>query len=115
MLFLLTPGPVTQSSSGAYFIVVAQSLFANRMLQTIVATAPNLDPVQVLGTGASDIQRVFSGGDLTAVLEAYMTGLKDVFAFSLAGSACTVLLALVIPFKKLPDHRKKAEEKTTSV
>ena len=116
VLFPLTPGPVCQSSSGAYFIVVAQSLFANRMLQTIEATAPNLDASQVLGTGASDIRHVFSGRDLTAVLGAYMVGIKDVFAFALAGSALAVLVAFVIPFQKLPDHgSKKTEEKATTV
>lgn len=104
-----------QSSSGAYFIVVAQSIFANRMLQTLDTTALNLDPVQVLGTGASNIHHVFSGEDLVAVLGAYMVGIKDVFAFALAGSAFTVLLALVIPFKKLPnfEHKKTEEEAAT--
>lgn len=105
-----------QSSSGAYFIVVAQSIFTNRMLQTIVATAPNLDAVKVLGTGASEIHRVFSGGDLTAVLGAYMVGIKDVFACSLAGSALAVLVALVIPLKRLPKHNsKKSDEKVETV
>ncbi|KAI9736494.1 MAG: hypothetical protein M1818_006004 [Claussenomyces sp. TS43310] len=105
-----------QSSSGAYFIVVAQSLFANRMLQTIKTTAPNLDAVQVLGTGASDIHHVFSGGDLAAVLDAYMIGIKDVFTCALAGSAVAVLVALVIPFEKLPNQNgEKTEEKVATV
>ena len=116
MLFPLTPGLAALSGSAVYFIVVAQSLFANRLLQTIVATAPNLNPELVLGTGASDLNNVFSGGDLTAVLNAYMVGIKDVFASSLAASAFSVLLALAIPFKKLPDHvNRKTEEQTTTV
>jgi MFS transporter, DHA2 family, glioxin efflux transporter len=107
---------VAQSGSAVYFIVVAQSIFANRMLQTIAATAPHLNPDLVLGTGASDLQDVFSGGDLADVLDAYMVGIKDVFACGLAGSALAVLLALMIPFKKLPDHdSKKTEEKMATV
>jgi hypothetical protein len=31
-----------------------------------------------------------------------MVGLKDIFAFSLAGSAFAVLMSLEIPFRKLP-------------
>ena len=100
------------SISGAYFVTAAQSVFANRLLQTLAGTAPNIDAAKVLATGASEIQRVLSGGDLAAVLDAYMVGIKDVFAFSLAGAAFTVLVALVIPFKKLPSqNNKKTEEK----
>lgn len=116
VLFPLTPEPVALSGSAAYFLAVAQSIFANRLLQTIEATAPHLNPDLVLGTGASDLNHVFSGGDLAAVLRAYMVGIKDVFVCSLAGSAFAVLLALVIPFKKLPDHgNKKTEEKVVTV
>lgn len=96
-----------QTLSGAYFVVVAQSLFANRMLRTVLTSGTNLDPALVLGTGASELQDVFKGDDLTAVIAAYMVGIKEVFAFALACAALSVLLALVIPFKKLPDHGKK--------
>ncbi|KAK2809845.1 dynein heavy chain [Emmonsiellopsis sp. PD_5] len=98
-----------QTLSGAYFVAIAQSLFANRMLQTILTSASNLDPALVLGTGASELQQVFRGDDLTAVIAAYMVGIKDVFAFSLACAALSVLLTLLIPFKKLPDPGKKPE------
>ncbi|KAF7341522.1 putative HC-toxin efflux carrier TOXA [Mycena venus] len=100
------------SVSGAYFVTAAQSLFANRLLRTLANTAPNLDAGKVLATGASEIQRVFGGDELAAVVNAYMVGIKDIFAFSLAGAAFTVLISLVIPFKRLPKHdTKKTEEK----
>ncbi|GIC87822.1 MDR family MFS transporter [Aspergillus udagawae] len=92
------------SISGAYFVTAAQSIFANYMLKELATHAPNIDPVQVLTTGASEISRVFQGADLAAVHNAYMEGIKDVFAFSLAGAAFTVVLSLAIPFKKLPNH-----------
>lgn len=114
MLFPLTPGLAAQSGSAAYFIVVAQSIFANRMLQTIKASAPQLNPDLVLGAGASDLHNVFSGSDLTAVLGAYMTGIKDVFACGLGCSAFAVLLILAIPSKKLPNHGSKKTEETVS-
>jgi hypothetical protein len=34
-------------------------------------------------------------------------GIKDVFAFGLAGAAAAVLLALLIPLRQLPDHDSK--------
>ncbi|MCJ1399410.1 hypothetical protein MMC11_002612 [Xylographa trunciseda] len=102
------------SISGAYFITAAQSIFANRLLQTLASTAPNIDAATVLATGASNIQNVFSGGDLAAVLDAYMVGIKDVFAFSIAGAAFTALLALAIPLRKLHSQdNKNPEEKET--
>lgn len=77
------------------------------MLQTILTSAAHLDATLVLGTGASELQDVFSGEDLKEVIAAYMVGIKDVFAFSLACAAFAVLLSLIIPFKRLPDHGKK--------
>ncbi|KAJ6448342.1 putative MFS transporter [Mycena sanguinolenta] len=98
--------------SGAYFVTAAQSIFANRLLRTLANTAPNINAAKVLATGASEIQHVFSGDELAAVVNAYMVGIKDIFAFSVAGAAFTVLISLVIPFKKLPSHdAKKTEEK----
>lgn len=90
--------------------MVAQSIFANRLLQTISTTAPGLNATQVLGTGTSDIHNVFRGGDLDAVLRAYMVGIKDVFACALAGSALAALVALVIPSNRLPSHGSKEVE-----
>lgn len=100
------------SISGAYFVTAAQSIFANRLLHTLASEAPNINAAQVLGTGASEIQRIFSGTDLATVLDAYMVGIKGVFAFSLAGAAFSALLALVVPFKKIPNpNNKKAEDR----
>ncbi|ORY63942.1 putative MFS transporter [Pseudomassariella vexata] len=106
-----------QSISGAYFLVVAQSIFANRMLQTLLTTAPNIDAVKVINTGASEIQTVFSGAaDLPAVLGAYMVGVQDTFAIAMVGSALAVVLSLVIPFRRLPNHdSKKTEDKVPTV
>ena len=116
MLFSLTLGPVCNSISGAYFVTAGQSIFANRLLKTLTSNAPNIDPAKVLGTGASEIQRVFSGADLSAALDAYMVGIKAVFAFSIAGAAFTAVLTLAVPFKKMPvltNNKKEEEEEAT--
>ncbi|RYO95047.1 hypothetical protein DL766_003847 [Monosporascus sp. MC13-8B] len=100
-----------QSIASAYFLTAAQSIFANRLLRILARDAPHLDAGRVLATGASDIQRVFTGDDLQSVLEAYMVGIKDVLAFISACSAFLVLLSLVIPSKKPPRHDSKPGEK----
>ena len=104
-----------QSISGTYFVIVAQSLFANRMLLTLAGSNSSVDTAKALGTGASEIQHVFKGDELRAVTNAYMVGIKDVFAFGLAGAAAAVLLALLIPLRQLPDHDSKKKVETGAV
>jgi hypothetical protein len=79
------------------------------MLQTLRATSPDIDATLVVSTGASEIRQRFVGEDLKAVTHAYMVGIKAVFIFAIASSALAALLALIIPFKKLPFHKTKKE------
>jgi hypothetical protein len=103
---------VAQSISGAYFVSAANSIFNNYLLQTLARTAPQIDSAEILYIGVSEVANVYKGEQLTLVRDAYMVGIKDVFAFALAGTALTVVLALLIPFKRLPSHEtKKAEDK----
>lgn len=102
---------VFQGGSGAYSLAAAQGIFGNRLLQALRDLGPDLDAAQVLGTGASDIHRTFKGDDLAAVLDAYMVGIHSVFIFSLAASGLLVIVALAIPFKRLPEHGNVAVDK----
>ncbi|GAM36680.1 hypothetical protein TCE0_018f05959 [Talaromyces pinophilus] len=103
---------VTMNSlSGGYFVTAAQSLFTNRLLDSLSTTAPSINSGLVLATGATELHRVFSGEDLTAILSSYMVGIKDVFAWSMAGAAFTAVLALVVPFKKMPPVEDVSAEK----
>lgn len=118
MSWLLTICFVAMNSlSGGYFVTAAQSLFTNRLLDSLSTTAPSINSGLVLATGATELHRVFSGEDLTAILSSYMVGIKDVFAWSMAGAAFTAVLALVVPFKKMPpvedvsDKEKSLDEK----
>ncbi|CAJ2504796.1 Uu.00g121900.m01.CDS01 [Anthostomella pinea] len=105
---------VCQTISGGHFTTAANSILDNLLLKDIMRSAPQIDAQQVLATGASEIRKVFKGDDLTAVINAYMTGIKGIFAFILASAAFTVVLALVIPFDKLPSHDDKKTEETTT-
>ena len=60
-----------------------------------------------MSTGGTDAQRGFSVGDLNVALHGYMVGIGDVFAFMLAGVMITVLIALMIPVKKLQGGKEK--------
>ncbi|KAK8033518.1 hypothetical protein PG991_002916 [Apiospora marii] len=98
-----------QLVNGAYFITAGQSIFANQLLQSLPKLAPDVDPAQVLGTGAGDIHNVFAGAALPGVLDAYMVGLKGAFALGLAAAAVCVPIGLLAPMKKLPEHKDRDE------
>ncbi|KAL4811310.1 major facilitator superfamily domain-containing protein [Aspergillus unguis] len=101
-----------QSISGAYFVSAGNSIFNNYLLQTLAVTAPQLNSAEILYVGVSELKNEFEGEELRLIREAYMVGIKDVFAFALAGACLTVVLAMIVPFKRLPDHEaKKAEDK----
>ncbi|KAH7356997.1 putative efflux pump antibiotic resistance protein [Rhexocercosporidium sp. MPI-PUGE-AT-0058] len=101
------------SLSGEYFVTAAQSLFANRLLGSLATSAPSINPGLVLATGATELRRVFNGSDLLKVISSYMVGTKAVFAWSLAGAAFTAVLALVVPFKKMPPVEEVPTEKNS--
>lgn len=98
------------SFSGAYAIGEAQCLFDNRILGKLAEIAPDINSTTILSTGAAQIYQVFSSDNLEAVLKAYITGIKDIFAFALASAAFTVLLAMIIPFKMLPKFQDENTE-----
>ncbi|KAJ5498103.1 Major facilitator superfamily domain general substrate transporter [Penicillium expansum] len=101
---------MAQSISGAYFVSAANSIFNNYLLQTLARIAPQIDPAEILHIGVSDIANLYKGEQLNLVREAYMAGIKDVFAFALAGTVLTVVFSLLIPFKRLPSHQTKKTE-----
>ena len=102
--------PACQTISGAYFNTAAQSLFENRLHQTLARIAPAISGARVDEAGAQGLHQAFSGTELTAVIDAYMVGIKDVFAFAIAGAIVTALLALTIPTTRLPSLN---DDKTT--
>lgn len=101
-----------QTISGAIFISVGQSLFTNRLLQTVEGVSPQL----VVVTGATELRKVFTPAQLPGILRAYMTGLKDAFILSIALTAIAVavsVLTLTIDHRIL--RQKKVEENVPAV
>lgn len=99
-----------QTIAGAYFVVAAESIFENRLVEILAQIAPDINPEMILGAGASQLQTHFSKEQLPSILDAYMVGIKDVFAFFMANAAVTVVLVFLIPLKKLPNHEDKKTE-----
>ncbi|KAK3377019.1 putative efflux pump antibiotic resistance protein [Lasiosphaeria ovina] len=91
-----------QILGGAFSVSAAQSAFVNRLIATLAETAPNVPPLLVVATGASQLRGVFTGDDLTGVVLAYMSGIRAAFAVAIGMAGVAFLLAFLLPFKRLP-------------
>lgn len=76
-------------------VSASQSIFTNRLLHAAHQTAPNVKASTILATGAADLSHAFSGADLSAIVAAYMTGLKWTFAMAIALSVLTFFISLL--------------------
>ncbi|KAI9842020.1 MAG: hypothetical protein M1837_007516 [Sclerophora amabilis] len=82
-----------QTIGGALFISGAQSIFANRMLQTLPINSPGIEPARILAVGASELRESFSPAQIPGILESYMTGIRGGWALGIALTAVSVLVS----------------------
>lgn len=81
-----------QTIGGAFLVSAAQAAFVNILLRYLPQDAPNVNPLDVIATGATDLRRVFSQEEVAGILVSYMRGLKDAFAVGLASSALAFII-----------------------
>ena len=67
-----------------------------------------MDPAVALGTGATEIREVFSAQQLPFVIDAYVAGLKAVFAITIAGFGVATLVGAFGSWKRLREKDLKA-------
>ncbi|QDS72672.1 hypothetical protein FKW77_002901 [Venturia effusa] len=99
-----------QTISGAVFVSVGQSVFANKLIHTVPQLVPGVDPKLVVATGATELRKVFDPSQLPGVIASYMAGLKDAYALSIALAGLAVVvsaIAIVIDRRRLGEHEKK--------
>ncbi|PSN75202.1 MFS general substrate transporter [Corynespora cassiicola Philippines] len=65
---------------GTVLITAAQSAFVNTMIIRLRVSNPAIDPMVVVGTGATQIRHQFNTSELPGIVAAYMAGLKVAFA-----------------------------------
>ncbi|EED18980.1 efflux pump antibiotic resistance protein, putative [Talaromyces stipitatus ATCC 10500] len=99
-----------QTVGGAVFVAAAQSALFNQLLHKLASTAPNIDAALVLGTGASELRNVFTSEEMTAILPAYMAGLKVAFAISVTAVGLAFCLSPFNNWKKIDAHRDAPDD-----
>lgn len=89
---------------GAIFVSVGQSIFSNLLLFSLPA---DIDPVEILQIGASELRQRLGEDDLPGVLDAYLAGLKGAFALGVALAVAAVVTSFGPPIKSLKNRTTK--------
>ncbi|KOS44874.1 hypothetical protein ACN38_g4231 [Penicillium nordicum] len=93
-----------QTVGGAVFVAAAQGAFVNQIIIKLTVTAPSINSALVVSTGASELRDAFTAEQMTAILPAYMTGLKVAYAISIAAAGIAFCLSPFNNFKKIDAH-----------
>lgn len=92
---------------GSFTLAAAQCGFNNKLIQTLRSSAPEIDPTTVLATGAAQIRTTFTVAQVPKVIDAYMAGLRIVFAIAAATFAVSALVAMCSSWGKLEPREKE--------
>lgn len=63
----------------------------------------------MVSTGASELQDVFTADQMTAIMPAYMTGLKVAYTISIAAAGIAFCISPFNNFKKIDAHAEAAD------
>ncbi|KAJ9656120.1 hypothetical protein H2198_005176 [Neophaeococcomyces mojaviensis] len=96
---------------GAFFLSAAQSAFNNQLIKTLAIKLPEINPAVVLGTGATQIREAFTAAQVPLVIDAYVVGLKAVFAITVAAYGVSTIVGFFGSWEKL--HNNDLKKATT--
>ena len=101
-----------QSLGGAIFIAVAQAVFQNGLTEGIQRDAPGLPAQAFINSGASQIPEVLAQMHAeqytTAVLTAYLEGLRNSYFITVACAAAAFVAACGLSWKKIQKQKAPA-------
>ena len=78
------------------------------MIKYLANNLPGVDATVVLGTGATQIRHVFTAAQIPIVIEGYLSGLKAVFAITVATFGTATLIGSLGNWTKLDAEAIKA-------
>jgi MFS transporter, DHA2 family, glioxin efflux transporter len=97
---------VFQFIGGGIRVSTAQSIFTNRLIQSIPIYVSDVTTEQILQIGAYDLSSALDDAQLLGVLRSYLIGLRAAWTFSIAFSGVTFLLSLLVGWKSLKARGK---------
>ncbi|EKV13708.1 hypothetical protein PDIP_47360 [Penicillium digitatum Pd1] len=95
-----------QSLSGATFISIAQTVFENRLVASITANTPNLNPDALIKVGVANLSQHVPKGVLPFVLYAYNIAVIQTFYVSVAAALLSFVGAGLVQWKSMKRRQK---------
>lgn len=92
---------------GSSFISAGQAAFVNTLIGRLPATAPGVDPLDVVTTGATDIRSVFSADVVPGIMEAYMDGIHIALVLPIVATGFAFVMSVFSKWQKLPSSATK--------
>lgn len=106
------------SLGGAISIAVAQTIFANGMIDQLTKENLGIDPQIFINSGASELRSILAGmhreDALRTVLSAYMKGLRNTYYISVAMTCCAFLGTLILEIRSVKHKATQVEQKPGS-
>ncbi|KAI1372719.1 MFS general substrate transporter [Hypoxylon crocopeplum] len=90
-----------QILGGAFSVSAAQSAFVNRLITSLPITAPGVDPLLVVASGATELRDNFPSDQISGIILAYMDGIKASFAVAVGMAGMAFLTSFLCPWNKL--------------
>ncbi|KAH7012212.1 efflux pump antibiotic resistance protein [Microdochium trichocladiopsis] len=97
-----------QTLGSAFLLSAAQSAFVNELLRNLQEYAPAVPPDMVMSTGATQIRTAFAAAQVPGILQAYMKGIRVVFAVSTAAAGLAFVASLASSWKRLSREPRMA-------
>jgi len=90
-----------QTLGGALFVSIGQNIYSNKLVEGLKLHAPELDPLLVLNTGATAIQKSVDKASLKGVTLAYNNALTQVFLAATVMASLTIIGSVAIEWKSV--------------
>lgn len=100
-----------QTIGGAFLVAAGESAFESTLSKQLSVTAPWIDPLQVISTGATDVRKVFSPADVPLILRAYVRGIQTALIVAIAVAGTCTIIAFGAKWQKMQAPPKAEEAK----
>ena len=89
-----------QQLGGSIFLVVSQNIFSSSLVHSLSGIA-GLDTETIVNTGATAVRNIVPSYQLSTAVHAYSHALTRVFVLATVLSACLILGALAVEWKRI--------------
>jgi MFS family permease len=102
---------LSQTLAGAIFVSVGGTIFSNELVNALEAQVPQLDPMIVLESGATNLREYVPQEYLDEVLRAFNVAIVRTFYAAVATSGLAALIALGVEVRCIKSTKSAGETK----